>query len=159
MNTYSHFSRLRCDQEVKAESRELLLEAAWGCMTPKEGTLQSTLERSTVGTLAFPVPPCLLNSLQSLPVNLPQPLMHPPCSPPCMLPGAACGSSLSSHSKSGSSRLSFSCRRHTLYLSGILHTVLGYSFIGKFSRPSSQSYSAKDPDKKIPFQESGDLIK
>lgn len=154
MNTYSHFSRLKCDQEVKAESRELLLEAAWGCMTPKEGTLQSTLERSTVGTLAFPAPPCLLNSLQSLPVNLPQPLMHPPCSPPCMLPGA-----LVPTLNQAPPGLSFSCCGHTLYLSGILHTVLGYSFIGKFSRPSSQSYSAKDPDKKIPFQESGDLIK
>lgn len=153
MNTYSHFSRLKCDQEVKAESRELLLEAAWGCMTPKEGALQSTVERSTVGTFSIP------SSLQSFPVNLPQPLMHPPCSPPCMLPGAACGSSLSSHSKPGSPRaLSFLLWTHSVS-QGVLYTVLGYSFIGKFSRPFSQSYRAKDPDKEIPFQESGDLIK
>lgn len=126
---------------------------------PKEGTLQSTAERNAVGTLTFPAPPCLLNSLQGFPVYLPRPLIHPSCSLPCTLLGAVCGSSLTSHSKSGSSRaLFFLLWTHSVPY-GIVHTVLGYSYVGKSSRPFSQSCGTKDPDKEIPFQESGDLIK
>lgn len=85
MNIYSHFNGLTCGQEVRAESRELLLETdVMGLYDPKEGVLQkhNRDKLCLVGTHTLRIPSSTVPSELSLwlscePAPSPSSIPHP----------------------------------------------------------------------------------
>lgn len=136
------------------------MEAAWSCMTPQGRDTSEHSRKERCGHLKHSQLHLAFSTLsRAFLCTCPSPSYIPPALLPAHSWELCVGLVLLPTPNQAPPGLSFSCCGHTLYLSGIVHTVLGYSYVGKSSRPFSQSCGTKDPDKEIPFQGSGDLIK